>query len=230
MNGASISTTRSSTTLTDSRRGPYRTLCWPARPSDWEGRYRPSELYFENFYPDLYRQGQIFSGLPQEYSDDYHVHSLEKTTRRLLQQADYDRDRQLRDASLARAATADLTARHRLDAEGVVVELSRLPRRLDCRAGACTKLVVEVAPVAPAPGCTVLLHHQIRDAGGAFVGRASYPVDLSNVVATKAAEIVECPIFAPGLPGAYQIEFRLRVDGLEPSDSGRLALGLDVLA
>ena len=209
---------------------PYRTLCWPARPSDWEGRYRPSELYFENFYPELYRPGQIFAGLPQEYTDDYHVHSLEKSTRRLLQQADYDRDRQLRDASLARAAPADLAARHRLDAGGVMVELSRLPRRLDCRAGACTKLVIEVEPVSPAPGRTVQLHHQILDAGGVFVSRASYPVDLSQVVANKATEIVECPIFPPGLPGPYRIELRLRVDGLEPGSGGRLALELDVLA
>ena len=208
---------------------PYRTLCWPARPSDWEGPYQPSELYFENFYPELYRPGQIFSGLPQEYSDDYHVHSLEKTTRRLLQQADYDRNRQLRDASLARAETADLAARHRLDAEGIAVELRRLPRRLDCRAGACTKLVIEVDPLSPAPGRKVQLHHQILDVGGAFLSRASYPLDLSDVVATEAAAVVECPIFAPGRPGRYRLEFRLRVDGLEPDGGGRLALGLDVL-
>ena len=208
---------------------PYRTLCWPARPSDWEGRYPPSELYFENFYPELYRPQQIFAGLPQEYSDDYHVHSLEKATRRLLEQANYDRNRQLRDASLARAAMADLDARHQLDAAGVTVELTRLPRRLRCLAGACTKLVIEVEPVSPAPGRRVQLHHQILDAGGVFVSRANYPVDLSNVVATEAAQIVECPIFAPGGPGRYSLELRLHVDGLEPDSAGRLTLGLDVL-
>ena len=208
---------------------PYATLCWPARPSDWEGRYASSELYFENFYPELYHPGQIFFGLPQEYTDDYHVHSLEKVTRRLLAQADYDRNRQLRDASLARATAADLAATHRLDAGGVTVELRRVPRRLDCRAGACTKLVIEVEPVSPAPGSTVYLHHRILDAGGGFISRAPYPVDLSDMVATDVTEIVECPIFAPGAPGHYRLEFLLRVDGVEPGDS-RLALGLDVLS
>ncbi len=208
----------------------YRTLCWPACPTDWEGQYPPSEFYFENFYPDLYRPGRIFAGLPQEYTGDHHVHSLEKVTRRLQQQADYDRNRQLRDASLARAAATELATAHRLGAGDLVAEMRRLPRRLECRPQAVTKLLIEIETTSPAPDREVLLHHRILDTEGALAGVAAYPVDLSQVVADRAAEVVECPIVAPAFPGRYRVEFRLRVDGLElPPPAGEPALELDVL-
>lgn len=207
---------------------PFRTLCWPARPTDWEGRYPPGEFLFENFYPDLYHPQEPFYGLPQEYSDDYHVHSQEKIARRQRLQADYDCNRQLRDASLARAAPADLAAIYRLEAGEVAVEMRGLPRLLECRAGACSKLLFEIAPVAPAPGRLVLLSHRILDAGGAVLGEADYPVDLSDVVSGRAAELVETPIIAPPRAGRYRVELLLRVDGLEPDDN-RPGLKLKVL-
>ncbi len=45
---------------------PFETLCWPQYPGEWPWWVRPREITFENFYPDLYRDGHLFAGLPTE--------------------------------------------------------------------------------------------------------------------------------------------------------------------
>lgn len=46
---------------------PFRTLCWPALPTDWEYDVRPPVFELENFYPRLYRDDGIFAGIPRRF-------------------------------------------------------------------------------------------------------------------------------------------------------------------
>lgn len=45
---------------------PFETLCWPQYAGEWPWWVRPTEITFENFYPDLYREGHLFAGLPTD--------------------------------------------------------------------------------------------------------------------------------------------------------------------
>jgi hypothetical protein len=61
---------------------PFRTLCWPQYPNEWQWWVRPYEYVFENFYPGLYLPGHLFDGIPTVI-DPTHAerHSLEKIVR-----------------------------------------------------------------------------------------------------------------------------------------------------
>jgi hypothetical protein len=43
---------------------PFQTMCWPPRLHEWQLRVRPPVYSFENFYPELYEDGNLFQGLP----------------------------------------------------------------------------------------------------------------------------------------------------------------------
>ena len=51
---------------------PFKTLCWPAFPSDWAYHVRPDAFHFENFYPMLYKNNMIFSDLPTHFDGSCH--------------------------------------------------------------------------------------------------------------------------------------------------------------
>lgn len=61
---------------------PFLTLCWPQYPNEWPWWVRPSEYVFENHYPELYRDGHLFAGLPTAL-DPGHAerHNVEKILR-----------------------------------------------------------------------------------------------------------------------------------------------------
>lgn len=42
---------------------PFQTMCWPQYVHEWPWWVRPDAYAFENFYPDLYRDGHLFEGL-----------------------------------------------------------------------------------------------------------------------------------------------------------------------
>lgn len=42
----------------------YRTLGWPQFPHQWPRHIRPTQIQFENFYPEMYGPGQLFDGIP----------------------------------------------------------------------------------------------------------------------------------------------------------------------
>jgi len=46
---------------------PFKTLCWPLFPSDWDYDVRPDEFCFENYYPMLYENSLIFSDFPTQF-------------------------------------------------------------------------------------------------------------------------------------------------------------------
>ncbi len=70
---------------------PFRTLCWPALPTDWQLAVRPEGPLFENFYPELYAPGGLFEGIPERFdAAEYHRHSEEKIRRRADVQRVYD--------------------------------------------------------------------------------------------------------------------------------------------
>jgi hypothetical protein len=41
----------------------FRTMCWPRFPHEWPYWQRPTDLAFENFYPELYAKGALFDGI-----------------------------------------------------------------------------------------------------------------------------------------------------------------------
>jgi len=49
---------------------PHHTLCWPQFPWEWSRDYRAPRYDFENFYPEHYRPGGLFEGLPQAAPSD----------------------------------------------------------------------------------------------------------------------------------------------------------------
>jgi hypothetical protein len=61
---------------------PFRTLCWPQYPGEWAWWVRPPEYVFENFYPDLYRPGHLFDGIPTALEPEaVERHNVEKVLR-----------------------------------------------------------------------------------------------------------------------------------------------------
>ncbi len=70
---------------------PFKTLCWPLFPSDWDYDVRLDEFCFENFYPLLYENGLIFSGLPTQFDGiSYAEIAREKIRRRTELQSTYE--------------------------------------------------------------------------------------------------------------------------------------------
>ena len=70
---------------------PFRTLCWPAFPSDWDYHVRPDGFFFENFYPVLYENDLIFADLPTQFDGSCHPEiTSEKIRRRTALQNAYE--------------------------------------------------------------------------------------------------------------------------------------------
>lgn len=78
----------------------FKTLAWPALPSDWPFEVQPAGFFFENFYGDLYGKNMIFEGLPTAYDKQTHLTStVEKVRRRMRIQGQYDQMKTLVDLS-----------------------------------------------------------------------------------------------------------------------------------
>jgi len=70
---------------------PFKTLCWPPFPSDWAYDVRPDEFCFENFYPMLYENNLLFSGLSTRFDETSWAEiAKEKIRRRTALQNDYE--------------------------------------------------------------------------------------------------------------------------------------------
>lgn len=48
------------------RKRPFETMCWPASPRNWSFMVRPERFVFENYYSELYEEGQIFHELAKD--------------------------------------------------------------------------------------------------------------------------------------------------------------------
>ena len=73
---------------------PFKTLCWPPFPSDWDYDVRPDKFCFENFYPMLYEKNLIFSDLPPRFDEtSYTEITNEKIRRRTALQNDFEAGR-----------------------------------------------------------------------------------------------------------------------------------------
>lgn len=48
----------------------FRTMCWPRFPHEWPYWQRPTDLAFENFYPELYARGGLFDGISTSIDAD----------------------------------------------------------------------------------------------------------------------------------------------------------------
>lgn len=52
------------------RSKPYVAMCWPGLKTDWKMAVHPTEYLFENHYDFLYKEGRIFDGFPEGFTDD----------------------------------------------------------------------------------------------------------------------------------------------------------------
>lgn len=59
---------------------PYVTMGWPGARSDWDVFVQPKEFLFENHYESLYRPGQVFSGL----REDFHENVVEENQQKIM--------------------------------------------------------------------------------------------------------------------------------------------------
>lgn len=79
----------------------YRTMNWPARPSDFAIPTPPEDYLFENFYRWMYGPGELFDGLPACLTEDADAVNAEKIRRRMAVQEEAVRleqsDRDLQD-------------------------------------------------------------------------------------------------------------------------------------
>ena len=61
---------------------PYKTLCWPKLPGFWPLYTEPDGYFFENYYPELYKDKGVFSGLSEAPRlNDYNQVNVEKIRR-----------------------------------------------------------------------------------------------------------------------------------------------------
>ncbi len=47
----------------------YQTLCWPGLMTSWDMKYIPDQYSFENYYEELYQEGNLLNGLPQLFTE-----------------------------------------------------------------------------------------------------------------------------------------------------------------
>lgn len=59
---------------------PYVTMGWPGVRSDWDVFVQPKEFLFENHYEFLYRPGQVFDGL----REDFHENVVEENQQKIM--------------------------------------------------------------------------------------------------------------------------------------------------
>lgn len=59
---------------------PYVTMGWPGVRSDWDVFVQPAEFLFENHYDFLYRPGQVFDGL----HEDFHESVVEENQQKIM--------------------------------------------------------------------------------------------------------------------------------------------------
>ena len=77
---------------------PYETMCWPPRLHEFAMWVRPPGYSFENFYPEFYEDGNLFSGIdPDLDGDQVGKRSVEKLLRwselgRRAERLDFDPD------------------------------------------------------------------------------------------------------------------------------------------
>ena len=70
---------------------PFKTLCWPLFPSDWDYDVRPEDFCFENFYPMLHENSLMFSDLPTRFDGALYAEiANEKIWRRTVLQKDFE--------------------------------------------------------------------------------------------------------------------------------------------
>lgn len=75
------------------RNHPFLTMAWPGSVSDWDWSVFPERMLFENYYEELYEQGELFEGFSKTYYDGIEQESMDKIVRYLNYQAEHNRAR-----------------------------------------------------------------------------------------------------------------------------------------
>ncbi len=54
-------------------------MCWPGDMASWDVHHVPREYFFENYYEELYKEGQMFEGFSEKYCENTERENLEKS-------------------------------------------------------------------------------------------------------------------------------------------------------
>ncbi|MBQ8983572.1 MAG: glycosyltransferase family 4 protein [Lachnospiraceae bacterium] len=72
---------------------PYVTMSWPGMPSGWDMMVYPEQLIFENYYSELYEDGELFADCSKTYYDGIEHENMDKIVRYMKIQADHNHAR-----------------------------------------------------------------------------------------------------------------------------------------
>ena len=72
---------------------PYLSMSWPGAPTDWEMQVIPQKFVFENYYPEQYKDGNLFAGFSTQYHDDIVSENVQKVMLYMSRQTCAERER-----------------------------------------------------------------------------------------------------------------------------------------
>lgn len=70
---------------------PYETMCWPPRLHEFAMWVRPPAYSFENFYPEFYEEGNLFSGIDPNLDTDHNESVGRRSVEKLLRWSELGR-------------------------------------------------------------------------------------------------------------------------------------------
>jgi hypothetical protein len=165
---------------------PYGTLGWPMRPGDWFPEIAPRQPAFENYYPQSYEAGGVFTGL-------HPLSDLEAKTKRTLSAITRARRIEMDSGGghcpeiLALIVTQDVL---KFVAGGTVVGKANVRR------------ILLINGAQDAGALKGRLDMFITDPRGAVVGGESVTI----------GEVCWMPLLSPERPGLYDIRFFATLD------------------
>lgn len=72
---------------------PYISMSWPGAPTDWDMQIIPPKFAFENYYPEQYEEGNLFSGFSTQYYDGITGENIQKVMLYMSRQTCAERER-----------------------------------------------------------------------------------------------------------------------------------------
>lgn len=70
---------------------PFATLTWPGMASAWDRMILPQRLLFENYYRELYDDGELFQGCSRCYYEGIEQENADKIVRYMNEQAEHEK-------------------------------------------------------------------------------------------------------------------------------------------
>ena len=182
----------------------FKTLCWPALPTDWEMQYIPDEYLFENYYPILYEKGQLFDGIQTNIKHLSTRDNLTKIMRRVQLQQAYEENKKCR-------RTIDKLYSHLFNLEGNyslkfsenIIQLNT-PNLFSSGTGFCNKIpfiIDSLIPINKTKWDIVLSYR--------FETVTRKPItNYFDIKIPYGSKRIDVPIYAPKQPGKYFLKMK----------------------